>query len=92
MELSMSERRAVTKVAATRYVRADRAGKKQILDELADTGTVTKATKARLKRENRPTEPGRHPTPDPGPLQRAPDPDHRKTRRQEAARHPGKIR
>ena len=30
----MSERRAVTKAAATRYVRSDRAGKKVILDEL----------------------------------------------------------
>jgi hypothetical protein len=37
MELSMSERRAVTKVIATRYARADRAGKKQILDELCAT-------------------------------------------------------
>src|SRR6476661_2054550 len=34
-------------------------------------------------------EPGRHPTPDPGPLHRAPDPDHRQTRPKEAARHPG---
>ncbi|MDP9988332.1 hypothetical protein J2S98_003518 [Arthrobacter oryzae] len=33
----MSERRAVTKVIATRYARADRAGKKQILDELCAT-------------------------------------------------------
>jgi hypothetical protein len=37
MELSMSERRAVTKVIATRYARSDRAGKKQILDELCAT-------------------------------------------------------
>jgi hypothetical protein len=37
MELSMSERRAVTKVIATRYARADRAVKKQILDELCAT-------------------------------------------------------
>jgi transposase InsO family protein len=37
MELSMSERRAVTKVIATRYVRADRGGKKVILDELCAT-------------------------------------------------------
>lgn len=35
----MSERRAVTKVIATRYARSDRAVKKQILDELcAKTG------------------------------------------------------
>ena len=33
----MSERRAVTKVIATRYVRADRGGKKVILDELCAT-------------------------------------------------------
>ncbi|MDQ0679659.1 hypothetical protein QFZ30_003041 [Arthrobacter pascens] len=33
----MSERRAVTKVIATRYARADRAVKKQILDELCAT-------------------------------------------------------
>jgi len=37
MELSMSERRAVTKVIATRYRRADRAAKKVILDELCAT-------------------------------------------------------
>ncbi|UEL30105.1 hypothetical protein [Pseudarthrobacter sp. L1SW] len=37
MELSTSERRAVTKVIATRYARTDRAGKKQILDELCAT-------------------------------------------------------
>jgi hypothetical protein len=37
MELSMSERRAVTKAIATRYARSDRAGKKQILDELSAT-------------------------------------------------------
>jgi hypothetical protein len=37
MELSMSERRAVTKVVATRYARAGRAVKKQILDELCAT-------------------------------------------------------
>ena len=33
----MSERRAVTKAIATRYARSDRAGKKQILDELCAT-------------------------------------------------------
>ncbi len=33
----MSERRAVTKVIATRYARSDRAAKKQILDELCAT-------------------------------------------------------
>lgn len=33
----MSERRAVTKTIATRYRRADRAGKKVILDELCAT-------------------------------------------------------
>src|SRR5664279_622443 len=37
MELSMSQRRAVTKAIATRYVRADRGGKKIILDELCAT-------------------------------------------------------
>jgi hypothetical protein len=37
MELSMSERRAVTKAIATRYARSDRAGKKQVLDELCAT-------------------------------------------------------
>jgi len=37
MELSMSERRAVTKAIATRYARSDRALKKQILDELCAT-------------------------------------------------------
>jgi transposase InsO family protein len=37
MELSMSERRAVTKVIATRYARSGRAVKKQILDELCAT-------------------------------------------------------
>jgi hypothetical protein len=37
MELSMSERRAVTKAIATRYARSDRAMKKQILDELCAT-------------------------------------------------------
>lgn len=37
MGLTMSERRAVTKTIATRYRRADRAGKKQILDELCAT-------------------------------------------------------
>ena len=39
MELSMSERRAVTRAIATRYARTDRAGKKAILDEFcASTG------------------------------------------------------
>jgi hypothetical protein len=38
MELSMSERRAVTKVMAARYARADRAVKKQRLDEPCATG------------------------------------------------------
>src|SRR5680860_68463 len=37
MELSMSERRAVSKTIATRYVRADRGAKKIILDELCAT-------------------------------------------------------
>jgi hypothetical protein len=37
MELSMSERRAVTKVIAIRYARSERAVKKQILDELCAT-------------------------------------------------------
>jgi hypothetical protein len=37
MELSMSERRAVTKTIAIRYMRADRAAKKIILDELCAT-------------------------------------------------------
>jgi hypothetical protein len=37
MELSMSERRAVTKSIATRYRRTDRAGKTIILDELCAT-------------------------------------------------------
>jgi hypothetical protein len=37
MELSMSERRAVTKTIATRYARSDRAAKKQVLDELCAT-------------------------------------------------------
>jgi hypothetical protein len=34
MELTMSERRAVTKTVATRYARSSRTGKKAILDEL----------------------------------------------------------
>jgi hypothetical protein len=34
MELSMSERKAVTKSTALRYARSDRAVKKTILDEL----------------------------------------------------------
>ena len=33
----MSERKAVTKAIATRYRRADRAGKRRILDELCAT-------------------------------------------------------
>jgi hypothetical protein len=37
MELSMSQRRAVIKTIATRYRRADRGGKKVILDELCAT-------------------------------------------------------
>src|SRR5699024_3390561 len=37
MELSMSQRIAVTKAVATRYRRADRVGKKTILDELCAT-------------------------------------------------------
>jgi len=37
MELSMSERRAVTKTIATRYARSDRGGKKAILNELCAT-------------------------------------------------------
>src|SRR5680860_726173 len=37
MELSMSQRKAVTKTIATRYVRADRGAKKVILDELCAT-------------------------------------------------------
>src|SRR5680860_162965 len=37
MELSMSERRAVSKTIATRYVRADRGAKKIILEELCAT-------------------------------------------------------
>jgi len=36
MELSMSQRKAVTKATGTRYARVDRAAKKQILDELCD--------------------------------------------------------
>ncbi|MEC5181792.1 hypothetical protein RCH07_003161 [Arthrobacter sp. CG_A4] len=37
MELSASERRAVTKAIAPRYARSDRAAKKQVLDELCAT-------------------------------------------------------
>ena len=37
MGLTMAERKAVTKTIATRYARADRAGKGRILDELCAT-------------------------------------------------------
>src|SRR5665811_295114 len=37
MELSMGQRKAVTKMIATRYARADRGAKKVILDELCAT-------------------------------------------------------
>lgn len=37
MELTLSQRRAVTKAIATRYLRADKAGKGRILDELCAT-------------------------------------------------------
>jgi hypothetical protein len=59
---------------------------------LADTGTVSKDVKARLKRENKTAEPGRHPAPDPSTLCRASGTDHRQTRPQNAARHPGKTK
>ena len=37
MGLTMSQRKAVTKTIATRYRRADKAGKGRILDELCAT-------------------------------------------------------
>ncbi|UEL30104.1 hypothetical protein [Pseudarthrobacter sp. L1SW] len=58
---------------------------------LANTGTIIKTLKTRLKRENKSlTRP--HPTPNPGPLHGATDPDHREAGHQTPTRHPGKTK
>ena len=55
MELTLAERRAVTKTIATRYARSDKAGKGRVLDELcATTGWHRNHARKALKQALRP--------------------------------------
>ena len=55
MELTLAERRAVTKAIATRYARLDKAGKSRVLDELcATTGWHRNHARKALKQALRP--------------------------------------
>jgi len=55
MELTLAERRAVTKTIATRYARLDKAGKSRVLDELcATTGWHRNHARKALKQALRP--------------------------------------
>ena len=55
MELTLAERRALTKTIATRYARSDKAGKGRVLDELcATTGWHRNHARKALKQALRP--------------------------------------
>lgn len=55
MELTMGQRKAVTRASAVRYKRAGRAGNKIILDELCATGWHRDHSRKALRQTLKPT-------------------------------------